>query len=301
MQGMFAEYERAQIAERSRRGKKHKAKIGSVSVLSNAPYGYRYIKSPKGLPSYFEIIEREASIVKIIFDCYVKERLSIAGIRDYLSNQKIESPKGKSVWSRSTISNILNNSTYRGIAYFGKREKCEPDPMRLVNRCARIKGRYTARKSFRPKGQKERMEIPVPVIIGPEIFELANQLFQKNKDQSIRNAKPGSLLQGLISCKECGYGFITTSSGKNSNGYRYYRCNNQIKKWLNWGIKTDRRYSNLGISNFYVRSTRSYSEEVSRRLSDLEKAPKIQQHKLLEEKLAELDTRVKSSIRCLSR
>ena len=35
MQGMFAEYERAQIAERSRRGKKHKAKHGHVSVLSH--------------------------------------------------------------------------------------------------------------------------------------------------------------------------------------------------------------------------------------------------------------------------
>lgn len=290
MQGMFAEYERAQIAERSRRGKKHKAKIGSVSVLSNAPYGYRYIKSPKGLLSYFEIIDKEASIIKIIFDLYVKERLSIAGIRDYLSNQKIESPKGKAVWSRSTISNILNNSTYRGIAYFGKREKCEPNPMRLVNRYARIRGRYTARKSFRTKEKKERIEIPVPVIIEPEIFELANQLFQKNKDQSIRNAKPGSLLQGLISCKECGYGFITTSSGKNSNGYRYYRCNNQIKKCINRGIRTDCLDTAIWESVIsMLEAPDLIQKEVSRRLSDLEKAPKDQQFKLLEGRLAKLD------------
>ncbi len=43
MQGMFAEYERAKIMERSRRGKRHAATRGSVNVLSNAPYGYRYI------------------------------------------------------------------------------------------------------------------------------------------------------------------------------------------------------------------------------------------------------------------
>ena len=43
-QGMIAEYERAQILERSRRGKRHKAQAGVVSVLSGAPYGYRYIK-----------------------------------------------------------------------------------------------------------------------------------------------------------------------------------------------------------------------------------------------------------------
>jgi site-specific DNA recombinase len=43
-QGMIAEYERAQIAERSRRGKRHKAQQGVVNVLSGAPYGYRYVK-----------------------------------------------------------------------------------------------------------------------------------------------------------------------------------------------------------------------------------------------------------------
>jgi len=40
-QGMIAEYERAQIAERSRRGKRHRARQGSINVLSGAPYGYR--------------------------------------------------------------------------------------------------------------------------------------------------------------------------------------------------------------------------------------------------------------------
>ena len=48
MQGMFAEYERAKIMERSRRGKRHAATRGSVNVLSNAPYGYRYITKREG-------------------------------------------------------------------------------------------------------------------------------------------------------------------------------------------------------------------------------------------------------------
>src|SRR6266700_3109618 len=38
-QGMIAEYERAQIAERSRRGKRHRAQQGSINVLSGAPRG----------------------------------------------------------------------------------------------------------------------------------------------------------------------------------------------------------------------------------------------------------------------
>jgi len=42
VQGMVAEYERAKILERSRRGKRHGAHDGVVNVLSGAPYGYQY-------------------------------------------------------------------------------------------------------------------------------------------------------------------------------------------------------------------------------------------------------------------
>ena len=48
MQGMIAEYERAQILERNRRGKRHQARHGMVNVLSGAPYGYRYGHAGRG-------------------------------------------------------------------------------------------------------------------------------------------------------------------------------------------------------------------------------------------------------------
>ena len=43
-QSMIAEYERAQIIERTRRGKTHRARQGTVNVLSGAPFGYRYVR-----------------------------------------------------------------------------------------------------------------------------------------------------------------------------------------------------------------------------------------------------------------
>jgi site-specific DNA recombinase len=49
VQGMVAEYERAKkILERSRRGKRHAARQGVVSILSGAPYGYRYVDRHAG-------------------------------------------------------------------------------------------------------------------------------------------------------------------------------------------------------------------------------------------------------------
>jgi site-specific DNA recombinase len=56
-QGMIAEYERAQILERSRRGKRHRAQAGEVSVLSNAPYGYRYIRKTDEAPAAFVVMK----------------------------------------------------------------------------------------------------------------------------------------------------------------------------------------------------------------------------------------------------
>jgi site-specific DNA recombinase len=55
-QGMFAEYEKAQIMERYRRGKAHRARAGSVSVLSGAPYGYRYLRKTPHTPAGYEIV-----------------------------------------------------------------------------------------------------------------------------------------------------------------------------------------------------------------------------------------------------
>jgi len=63
-QGMIAEYERAQIAERTRRGKLHRARGGSQAVMSGAPYGYRYVKKSDHMEGFWEINEIEASVVR---------------------------------------------------------------------------------------------------------------------------------------------------------------------------------------------------------------------------------------------
>ena len=69
-QGMIAEYERAQILERSRRGKRHRARRGEVSILGGAPYGYRYHEKTPDSDAWYEVIETQASVVR---DVYVSE------------------------------------------------------------------------------------------------------------------------------------------------------------------------------------------------------------------------------------
>ena len=77
---MIAEYERAQILERSRRGKRHRAKQGQLSVLSGAPYGYRYVRKTEDRAAYYEVIDTQAEVVRQVFDLYTAQALSIGAI-----------------------------------------------------------------------------------------------------------------------------------------------------------------------------------------------------------------------------
>ena len=118
-QGMIAEYERAQILERSRRGKRHRAQLGEVSVLSNAPYGYRYIRKTDEAPATYLIEEAEARVVRRIFEMYTVEGLSIGEITRRLNTERIPTRRA-SRWERSVVWAVLRNPAYRGAACFGK-------------------------------------------------------------------------------------------------------------------------------------------------------------------------------------
>jgi site-specific DNA recombinase len=108
-QGMIAEYEKAQIIERTRRGKAHRARAGVVNVLSGAPYGYRYVRKSDHAEARYEVCEPEASVVRELFGRYVKEHASIADLARWLTEQQIPTRTGKARWDRSTVWGMLRN------------------------------------------------------------------------------------------------------------------------------------------------------------------------------------------------
>ena len=92
-QGMIAEYERAQILERSRRGKRHRAHSGEISVMSGAPYGYRYIRKTDEVPAAYIVDEAEAHVVRRVYEMYTVEGLSIGEITRRLNAESIPARK----------------------------------------------------------------------------------------------------------------------------------------------------------------------------------------------------------------
>ena len=221
-QGMIAEYERAQILERSRRGKRHRAQSGEVSVMSGAPYGYRYIRKTDEAPAAYAVLEDEAHVVRRIYEMYTVEGLSIGEITRRINAEGIPTRKASARWERSTVWAVLRNSAYRGVACFGK---TRASSRTRVIRPLRRRGVATpCVTSGHERPRDEWIEIPVPSLISEETFARAQELLQENKIRSRRRTIEPSIVQGLVSCQKCGYAFSRTSTYTSARKIHYYKC-----------------------------------------------------------------------------
>ena len=225
-QGMIAEYERAQILERSRRGKRHRARAGEISVMGGAPYGYRYLRKRDDAPASYAVVEAEARVVRDIYEHYTVTGWSIEAICRWLNEQGVATRKAGARWGRSTVRQMLRNPAYCGTACFGK--------TRIVRGVARQKrvtrtlrmGGAVARRDSAPceRPREEWIEIPVPAIIDESTFARAQELLHENKVHARRRTIEPSLVQGLVSCSKCGYAFSRISTRSTARRIQYYRC-----------------------------------------------------------------------------
>jgi site-specific DNA recombinase len=228
MQGMFAEYERAKIMERSRRGKRHAATRGSVSVLSAAPYGFRYITRSDGDgQAAYEINDEQAAVVQQVFEWVGRDRLSIGEVTRRLRDQGTKTSTGKTWWDRTTVWGMLKNPAYKGTAAFGKTRLGPRRPQLRTQRGQSKTPRRTG--STYDTDASEQLTIAVPAIVSEELFAAVETQLTENRQrghESRRGAK--YLLQGLLECNCCGYAYygkkVSRSSAKGKVPYAYYRC-----------------------------------------------------------------------------
>jgi site-specific DNA recombinase len=209
-QGLIAEYERAQIAERSRRGKRHRAQQGSINVLSGAPYGYRYMRKSDTAAAYYEVIESEAGVVRRVYEVYTQQGLSINAIARLLNEEHIPTRTETTRWERSTVWGILRNPAYRGRACFGKTE-LRPR-QRITRRLRKRQGLASRDSANHERPRQDWIEIPVPALISEETFALAQEQLEQNRRHSPRRTLEPSLLQGMLVCERYGYALYRTST-----------------------------------------------------------------------------------------
>ena len=214
VQGVIAEYEKAKIAERYRRGKLFRARAGEITTWK-ASYGYRHVsRSAAAGPAHQEIYEPEAVVVQRIFTDRAAG-LTVREICRQLNADQVASPTGKATWAHSTLSRLLRNEAYIGRVYFNRTETV-PDP------------RPTRRTRQVPRSRDEWIPIDCPRIVTDEMFEAAGRVAHDNTKWSRRRAEPGAwLLRGLVKCGACGVGTnCHKMRGRNGTWHRYYYCRN---------------------------------------------------------------------------
>jgi site-specific DNA recombinase len=220
IQGAIAEYERALLGERFRRGKLQKAREGHF-IGGRAPYGYRYVAKRDGVSGHLVVDETESEIVRMLYGWLIEERMTVRQILKRLNEGPWFPRSGGARWSASVVHRILSDPVYTGTAYANRYRYVPPERPRA--RGPRT-GENTCRK-FRPK--EEWIPIHVPPIIDEETRRLAQDQLKRNARLSFRNNKRYSyLLRCLLSCESCGLAMYGTTykATDTQPERRYYQC-----------------------------------------------------------------------------
>jgi len=212
IQSVIAEYERAKISERSRRGKLYRARAGEA-VHWRAPFGYIRVPRRGGRPAHLVINEEQAALVRRIFADYTAGGLSLRQIALALNREGIPTPTGRR-WISSTVSRILRRSAYVGRA--------------VVNTTKVVHDRgpgVRPRQVRRPP--EEWITIACPPIVDEATFAAAARACAENTNFASRRLDPheeGWLLRGLVYCA-CGTrSIVDRGRSSRAGGIRYYAC-----------------------------------------------------------------------------
>ena len=204
MKGVFAEYERAKIRERTMRGKRAKLRAG-LPVCDSHIFGYDFDKAT----GKYVINPGEAEAVRLIYHLYVDERIGgVDAVTAELERRHVPAPNGLEHWPHSSAHKILQHEHYTGRYFANKTYHKKVGP----NKWERI-----------PRPKSEWIEMTCPAIISRETFDKAQAIRNNNRTYKFWSRyTTHALLLGLAKCKECG-SQIYSAHGKRP-GQIYYAC-----------------------------------------------------------------------------
>jgi len=248
----FAAYERAKIAERTRRGKLQKARQGKVIATSAPDYGFRYNAARDG----YEVDEEKMEVVRRIFRMIGVEGQTLHAVKVSLQTDCVNSPGGKRYWNESFLRECVLDDVYRPHSYQEIEQMVSPDVAarlssqrsygvwwfnRRRTRRAPIAEDGTDGRSYRQrsttviKPKEEWIAVPVPDAgIPREVVDAAREAVITNRSTSSAGHRFWELSGGVLYCAGCGRKMVThpvTSGRKEKDGrrreprrYFYYVC-----------------------------------------------------------------------------
>lgn len=229
----FAQLERETIVERVTDNYYFRANNGYWAG-GYTPYGYKinHIIGIDGKKhSVLEIDEKQAIVVKRIFDMYINNNISMRKIAQQLNNDKISTFRGNGLWGICAIKAILTrpiytNATSKIYDYYNNLGA------NITNDIENFDGSMTANlygkahKNVKVKALRECKDMYLSLInctplISNEDWLKAQKIIGVKKNMAPRtNSSRISFLCGLVKCR-CGYNMVTQGC-RNSKGVKYY-------------------------------------------------------------------------------
>jgi len=289
----LAKYERAKMAERSRRGKLRKVREGKVIAGRMARHGAaRYGFAFNDARDALVVDEDKMEVVRRIFRMVGVEGQPIFAAKRMLDAAGIPTATGKPRWSASMIRDIISNDVYRPHTF----EEIEPlvspevaarlDPEQSyglwkwgINRHVRSqvseigpdgKRVYKKRHKRITRPEEEWLYVPVPDSDVPrEWVDAAREAIKENRKSSNAGRRFWELSGGILRCGECGWTLhahtVPSRSGKR---LFYYNCKAKYKHGPDF-CQATRTHSAEKLEARVWGEIRSYLEEPERLRADL--------------------------------
>ena len=217
IRGAVAEYERALIAERLRRGRQHRFRAGTLLPWTRPPYGYAVDPDRPRALAGVRVDPANAAIVGQLFARYLEPGQSLAGLAKQLTAARVPAPSGGAHWTIAGLRRVLTNPAYTGTVYAG-RSRVYPigrrrSPLAAVGRHLR---------GSRPAPPEAWILVGhIPAVVSQEQFDQVQAKLVTNTRFARRNNRVHTyLLRALVSCGQC----RLTCRGQTRCRYAYYAC-----------------------------------------------------------------------------
>jgi len=240
----LGKYERAKIAERSRRGKMRKAREGKVMAGRRVKYGFKLNAARDGLV----VDEEKMRIIRRIFRMVGEEGLSLNAVFTAFEREGIPTPGGGKHWDRSFFRLAIMDDAYSPHTYETILQMVSPDVAarldpeglygvwwynrlrvrtRQVSEPSQNGRRYRKEARFSVKPKEEWVAVPVPDAgIPRDLVDAAREAIADNRVPSKSGRRFWQLSGGVLRCGLCGRSMTTRSIRARAGDYdhHYYHC-----------------------------------------------------------------------------
>ena len=263
-----AEIERENIKEQTMAGRRQKARDGRWNG-GFAPYGYKLVHKDGEKGKVLEIDEKEAELVRLIYDKFVNTNMGANGIAKWLNEhgytKTVRQNGTMPALSAHFVKLVLDNPVYMGKIAYGRRKT------------EKIEG--TRNEFHIVKQAEDAYEIYDGIHEAIVSEEMWYKAYAKRKVTGIKHEKTHSMghyhmLSGLVRCPECGakmYGVVNRKKKKGSDEFYkdmwYYKCKNRIKVegkpcMYKTNIRQDQLNAELIALVRWIVNTSNYKEQV---------------------------------------